>query len=170
MATQDSVFDSGEWIVHASYGVGQVRGKEKKVFEGQNHSYIRVRTYNGVYWLPVEQTEVDYIRPLASKYQIRRALTMIRRAPKILSKDYKKRSKQITAVMKDVSLYAKARMIRDLYYHKRLKKLNYSENEALEKLIKRFLDEWSLVTKKEREALETKLMESLRTSTEKVGT
>lgn len=169
MATQDPVFDSGEWIVHASYGVGQVRGEENKVFEGQKHAYIRVRTYNGVYWLPVEQTEVDHIRPLASKYQIRRALTMIRRAPKKLAKDYKKRNKQISAVMNDVSLYAKARMIRDLYYRKRVKKLNYSENEALEKLIKRFLDEWTLVTEKERTALESKLMDSLQKSTEKVG-
>ena len=164
MSSQLELLDKGDWIVHAHYGVGQVKGKEKKEFEGEKETFFRVRTFNGVYWLPIDHTDVDHIRPLASKYQINKALRMIRKPTEKLPKDYKKRGRKISVVLCDVALYPKAKMIRDLYARKRTKKLNFSEGDALEKMKKIFIDEWSLVDDKDREALEQKLRQALRTS------
>jgi CarD family transcriptional regulator len=164
MSSRQDTLTRGDWIVHAHYGVGQVLGKEKKEFEGEKDTFFRVETFNGVYWLPADNTDADHIRPVASKYQINRALRLIRKAPKKLPKDYKKRGKKISGVLRDVSLYPKARMIRDLYARKRTKKLNFSEGDALEKMNKIFIDEWSLITNYEREDLENKLRTALHKS------
>jgi RNA polymerase-interacting CarD/CdnL/TRCF family regulator len=167
MTTLQQVYSKGDWIVHAYYGVGQVKGKDKKTLAGEKQSFFKVKTFNGVYWLPIKKADVDHIRPLASKYQLRRALSLIRKAPKELPNDYKQRGKAISQALKDVSLYAKARMIRDLNGKKFTSKLNISDQEALEKMKKQFLNEWAVVKDQDHHELEEKLNQALHTSIEK---
>jgi len=167
MSSQHESLTKGDWIVHAHYGVGQVKRKEKKVFDGEKQTFFRVKTFNGVYWLPLSRSDVDHIRPIATKNQIKRALRLIRKAPKKLPKDYKKRGQEISVVLRDVALYPKVRMIRDLYARKRTKKLNYSEGDALEKMRNLFIDEWALVEDQDRCVLEGKLKQALKISLEK---
>jgi RNA polymerase-interacting CarD/CdnL/TRCF family regulator len=167
MTTLQQTYSTGDWIVHAYYGVGQVKGRDKKTLAGEKQSFFKVKTFNGVYWLPIKKADVDHIRPLASKYQIRRALSLIRKAPKILPNDYKIRGKAISKALKDVSLYAKARMIRDLNGKKYSSKLNISDQEALEKMKKQFLNEWAVIKDENKQELEEKLNEALHSSIEK---
>lgn len=167
MTTLQHTYSTGDWIVHAYYGVGQVRGKDKKSLGGEKQSFFKVKTFNGVYWLPVKKADVDHIRPLASKGQISRALSLIRKAPKALPSDYKQRGKEILQAIRNVSLYAKARMIRDLHGKKFTSKLNISDQDALEKMKMQFLNEWAVVKEEDREELEKKLREALRTSIDK---
>jgi CarD family transcriptional regulator len=167
MSTQDEIFSKGDWIVHANYGVGQVRQKEKKILEGVKRVFFRVKTFNGVYWLPVKNTAVPHIRPLASEYQIRKALSLIRKPPNVLTKDYKQRGKEISETLSSGSLYSVARIIRDLHGRKITVKLNQTEVALLEKITQRFLNEWSVVKGKDVEVLAQKLESALQASTEK---
>ena len=57
-------FSKGEWIVHHYYGVGQVKGIEKKVLDGSKVAYYRVKTRNSQYWVPVESEDNSRLRPL----------------------------------------------------------------------------------------------------------
>ena len=111
MNIQPATFSKGDWIVHARYGVGQVKGIEKKELEGEKKLFFKVKTFDGIYWLSVVRTDVEYIRPITSEYQIRRALTIIRKPPKKLPENHTKRNKLITETLKASSLYPKARMI-----------------------------------------------------------
>ena len=167
MTTLQQTYSTGDWIVHAYYGVGQVKGRDKKTLAGEKQSFFKVKTFNGVYWLPTKKADVDHIRPLASQTQIRRALSLIRKAPKILPADYKIRGKKISQALRDVSLYAKARMIRDLNGKKFSSSLNISDQEALEKMKKQFLNEWAVVKEEDKRQLEQKLNQALHTSIEK---
>jgi RNA polymerase-interacting CarD/CdnL/TRCF family regulator len=167
MTTLQQTYSEGDWIVHAYYGVGQVKGRDKKSLGGEKQSFFKVKTFNSVYWLPIKKADVDHIRPLASLYQIRRALSLIRKAPEELSNDYKIRGKAISKALRDVSLYAKARMIRDLHGKKFTSKLNISDQEALEKMKKQFLIEWAVVKENDPQELEEKLRQALHTSIEK---
>lgn len=170
MEMQQEIISAGDWIVHASYGIGQITGKVKKVIEGQEQEYFRVKTYNGVYWLPLDKTDSDHIRPLSTERQIRRALSLIRSEPEKLPKDFRERGKEIKEVLQDVALYPMMRMIRDLYAQNRTKKLNYSEGDALEKMKMRFIDEWCLVKQQDRDILIDRLSQALRTSMENMVT
>jgi len=161
MGVQQSTYTKGDWIVHAHYGVGQVKELEKKELEGKNRIFHRVKTFDGEYWLSVSGTDVEYIRPIASEYQIRRALTMVRKTPEELPESHTQRGKVIHEAIKDPSLYTKACMIRDLNRRDKESKLNYSEENTLLKLKKQFLDEWSVIKNMDREILEEKLDEAL---------
>jgi RNA polymerase-interacting CarD/CdnL/TRCF family regulator len=41
MDIQPATFSKGEWIVHARYGVGQVKGIEKKELEGEQKLFLK---------------------------------------------------------------------------------------------------------------------------------
>ena len=164
MNTQQSTYEKGDWIVHARYGVGQVREMEKKELDGAKKEFFRVRTFDSEYWLSVSRTDVEYIRPVTSEYKINRALRMIRKAPKELPEKHAERSKVINDAINDPSLYTKARMIRDLNGKEQESKLNFTEEDALIKMRKQFLDEWSVIKDVDREVLEEKLDKALNTS------
>lgn len=168
MNIQPATFSKGDWIVHARYGVGQVKGIEKKALEGEEKLFFRVKTFEGVYWLSAVRSDVEYIRPITSEHQIKRALTIIRRPPKEMPENHTQRSKLIAEALRDPSLYPKVRMIRDLNGKQHRDKLNFTEEDALVILRKRFLNEWSVVEGLERDILEQKLDQALRTSIEKV--
>ena len=168
MDVQQSAYAQGDWIVHAHYGVGQVRGIEKKELDGEKKVFFRVKTFDGVYWLSVVRTDVDYIRPITSEYQIRRALTMIRKPPKKLPENHTKRNKLIVEAVRDPSLYSKARMIRDLNGKQQESKLNFTEEDAFLKMKKQLLNEWSIVKGMDRDVLEEKLEKALETSIAKL--
>jgi len=164
MDIQKNTFTEGDWIVHAYYGVGQVREKEKKELDGKKQVFYRVETLDGEYWLSASRTNVEYIRPIASEYQIKRALAMVRKKPRKLPESYTKRSRMINEAIKDPSLYPKACMIRDLSGKEQKSELSFTEEDALLKMKNQFLDEWSVIKNVDREILEEKLNEALNTS------
>lgn len=168
MDIQPGTYSKGDWIVHSHYGVGQVKGIERKMLEGENKFFFRVKTFEGEYWLSVVQTDVEYIRPITSENQIKRALTLIRKPPKQLPKDHNKRTKVIVQALKDSSLNVKARMIRDLNGKQQESRLNFTEEDALLKMKRQLLNEWSVVKDEDRKVLEEKLEKALQTSLEKV--
>jgi RNA polymerase-interacting CarD/CdnL/TRCF family regulator len=167
MSSQEESFSKGDWIVHAHHGVGQVKRKEQKVLEGDKKTFFRVKTFNGVYWLPVKNTAVPHIRRLASEYQIRKALSLLRKPPVELPKDHKKRGKQIAETLQDGSLYTLVRLIRDLHGRKKTAGLNQTEIALLEKISQRFLKEWSIAKGEDVAVLAQKLEEALHTSVQK---
>jgi CarD family transcriptional regulator len=160
-------YSKGDWIVHAHYGVGQIKRKEKKTLEGEKKVFLRVKTFTAVYYLPVKNTKVPHIRPLASEYQIKKALSLIRKPPSPLPKNHRERSKVISETFTDVSLYSRARMIRDLHNREMSSKMSFSEKVSLKKLKKQLLNEWSVIFKEDIEVLEEKLQNALRISLDK---
>jgi RNA polymerase-interacting CarD/CdnL/TRCF family regulator len=168
MNIQPATFSKGDWIVHARYGVGQVKGLEKKELEGEKRLFFKVKTFDGVYWLSAVRTDAEHIRPITSEHQIKRALTIIRRQPKELPENHTQRHKLVIETLKDPSLYQKARMIRDLNGKLHETKLNFTEEDAFLLLKKQLLNEWSVVQDTEREILEEKLDQALETSIDRM--
>jgi RNA polymerase-interacting CarD/CdnL/TRCF family regulator len=167
MEGQQILFGKGDWIVHARYGVGQVEGMEKKVLDGEKHIFLKVKTFNCMYWLPMAGMDADRIRPVTSEYRLNKALKLIRQAPAELPKDHNKRQKAIAQVFKDTSLYEMACMIRDLHGRQAEARLNFLEEDALKKLRAQFVNEWAIVKQTDRVELEAKLGEALADSLEK---
>jgi RNA polymerase-interacting CarD/CdnL/TRCF family regulator len=160
-------FTIGDWIVHAFYGVGQVKGRENKVLEGEDREYLWIKTADSDYWLPIENMDATHIRPLASQDQIRKALNLIQKQPEALANEYLVRRKEISMAVNDVSLNTKACMIRDLSGRKRVHNLNLNEGEILLQMKLDLINEWALVTGEEKNILQTKLTQALQFSSKK---
>ena len=167
MNTTEESLSKGDWIVHAHYGVGQVKQKEKKILEGDKKTFFRVKTFNGIYWLRVNNTAAPRIRRIASEYQIKKALSLLRKPPVELPKDHKQRGKQINEALNDGSLYTMAKIIRDLHGRKADVTLNQTDIQLLEKTTKRFLNEWSVVKGEDVGVLAEKLRCALQKSIQK---
>jgi RNA polymerase-interacting CarD/CdnL/TRCF family regulator len=164
----DEIYSKGDWIVHTAYGVGQVKGKDTKILDGNKKSFLKVKTFSSEYFLPTKNWDVPHIRPLSSIYQMRKALSIIRKPPEPMRKDYKQRGKQISEALADPSLYSKAEIIRDLSGRKKTGKLNVSEGEIFEKTINEFINEWSVVSDQDKEELRERLDTALEISIEKL--
>jgi RNA polymerase-interacting CarD/CdnL/TRCF family regulator len=168
MNIQPATFSKGDWIVHARYGVGQVKGIEKKELEGEKKLFFKVKTFDGVYWLSVAKTNVEYIRPITSEHKLKHTLKILREPPAELPEGHSERSKLIAETLRNPSLDSKARMIRDLNGKQHETKLNFTEEDALLLLRKQFLNEWCVIQNTDRGVLEEKLDKALETSVEKI--
>jgi RNA polymerase-interacting CarD/CdnL/TRCF family regulator len=168
MTSDQIVYSIGDWIVHIYYGVGQILSKENMTIEGIRQMYFRIKTDDSSYWLPLAKIDFNRVRPLASQYQIKRALSLTRKPPRKLSKDYKIRRKEISQAINDISLYSKARMIRDLQGRRVSDYLNLGEIEQLKNMKENLCDEWALVMQQNPEILLRKLDEALITSTREI--
>lgn len=168
MYLEQSLFSIGDWIVHVFYGLGQVIGRDKKVLEGEKLTFLRVKTFDSLYWIPIAKIDNNRVRPLASRNQFKYALAIFQKPPKKLSKDYHKRRKEIIQTLRTVSLYSKARMIRDLHGRRITSRFNFDENKVFKSLKAQFLDEWALVMDEDRMLLEMKLNKALEVSIENI--
>jgi len=146
MGNGEKAYEVGDWIVHLTYGVGQVQRIENMlVRENKCHCY-RVRTDDGTFWLPLDNANNRRVRPLATPERIQRALRALREKPQKLTKNYKSRFKHIQKVMFDGNLNTDAKLVRDLNARMFRKGLSPTEQSAFNIIVKRFLQEWMVST------------------------
>lgn len=144
MIVKENLYAVGDWIVHLIYGVGQVRKLEKKPIGGTDRLCYRVRTDNGVFWLPTDNDDNKRVRPLASPKRIQRALEALQRAPRKMATNFQTRRKRIRDVTRNGDLKTDLKLVRDLNGRQHRKGLNMTEQQAFDTIVKRFLKEWSL--------------------------
>jgi CarD family transcriptional regulator len=137
-------FLKGDWIVHPTYGIGQVTRIEKKRIEGKKTQFYRVEREDSTYWIPTEDIESSRSRRLASRAQFRRAIQLLHKAPRDMDPDHKKRQSRIRKVMSWGSLRGVVRVIRDLWAMQRKKQLSDTEKRAMSHFIDNLVEEWSI--------------------------
>jgi len=144
MTDQELTYSVGDWIVHHIYGVGQVKRVEKKHLNQTKALYYKVQANNSVFWIPVERINSNHIRPLCSTNSLKKALRLLKKAPRELDSNYKKRETRINQIRADGSLTSICRMVRDLSAKEREKPLSTTEKRALETFKDLLLREWSV--------------------------
>jgi len=146
MTTNNAVdYAQGDWIVHCHYGVGQIEEIERKRVSDQENTYFRIKTADSLIWMPVEQIDNEQVRSIADKRRIQEALEVLNKPAKEMASNPSKRKARIKQVTVKNMPKETARLIRDLRARRQEKKgLNQSERQALRRLTKRFLQEWSV--------------------------
>lgn len=137
-------FSRGDWIVHAQYGVGQIKKIEKKRVHGEKVRCYRVRTEQSTFWIPLESEIDGRMRPMISEGEFKDVIKAIKKPPKEMADNHRKRKKRIREVMSDLSLVSTAKLIRDLWGRKNRDRLNDTEERAFRKLTDRLLREWAI--------------------------
>ncbi len=169
MNSEVNTYKKGDWIVHIFFGLGQVIGIDKRTLDGEKQNYLRVKTSENHYWIPVVNVDINRVRPVAMKNQIKYAFTLVQRPPKKLSRDYMVRRKEISQKLNKVSLYSNVRLIRDLKGRRATSKFNMNDDNVLKNIMKQFLDECVLVMDEEHKTVENKLNNALTKSIEKIN-
>ena len=154
----DGKFAENDWIVHSYYGVGKIEAVETKTISGEENDYFRVKTTDITYWLPLDQTEDEQIRSLASPEEVDAIIAILKKSPKALSSNAKLRQTHIKEARQLNTFQSKARIIRDLHGHFRGKgDRSVNERHIYTTSRQRLIKEWSLITGKKVEQIETRL-------------
>jgi len=136
-----TTYKHGDWIVHRNYGVGQIKGTEKRSISGETTKYVRVSSDKSTFWVPMDMQD-EYIRPLVSKSECQEILHILQRPPRKMHHNFRKRQSRIREVKKSDSPADMARLIRDLVARSSHTNLNGTERSALREIKSRFLAEW----------------------------
>ena len=162
------IYSTGDWLVHTFYGVGQVLGLDEKEMDGEINKYLKVETFNGIYWLSMKNISTRRVRPVSAKSTFKNSLSAIRKKPEKMAEDFRVRAAQITTVIRDGSLIRLARLIRDLSGKFRTVRLTQTEEEYFKDAKKRFINEYSVAADLDRNAAEKKLLKALENSASKL--
>jgi len=136
-------YKKGDWIVHAYHGVGQIIGLDRKAIDGVKKTYFRVKTKTMTYWLPVENSDVDHVRPIASKNIFTRSLKILQKEPREMAQDFRVREKDISEAFSACSIKSLASLIRDLYGWRIVHgKKSMRDGDTLNKAKNLFLNEY----------------------------
>lgn len=137
------MYSLGDMVVHRYYGVGQIEGIERKPLNGIEVECFKVKTENGIYWFPTDSLDNPRVHPVASQELIQRAIEILRSAPQSLENDPLQWKERIDAVQTDGDFLAISSLVRDLTALKTKKKLNQTQDQALNNLEERLLREWA---------------------------
>jgi RNA polymerase-interacting CarD/CdnL/TRCF family regulator len=137
------MYSLGDMVVHRYYGIGQIDGIESKPLNGVKVECFKVKTENGSYWFPTDSLENPRVHPVASQELVQRAIEILRSAPHGFEYDPLQWKERIDDVQTDGDFLAISRLVRDLAALKTKKKLNRTQDQALNNLEDRLLREWA---------------------------
>jgi len=140
-----NTYAKGDWLVHVNYGVGQVKGLERKGIGGKDILYYRIENDASTFWLPVSGVNTKRVRPVASKRKLAEAIRLLKDNPQEILENHKQRENWIKETRLEGALHSTVCLVRDLFVHDSKKKLSPREQDILEDLKKQLTMEWSAV-------------------------
>ncbi len=137
-------YKKGDWIVHASYGVGQIIAIETKTLGEKETRYFKVEARNSTFFVPVENAENDHIRSVATRAKLRKAMKVLLQPPQDLDPDHNARKRQIAEMASEFSPEGTAELVRDLAARRVQRGLNDNEERTFELAATRLSREWAI--------------------------
>jgi RNA polymerase-interacting CarD/CdnL/TRCF family regulator len=144
-----SEYTIGDWVVHHSYGVGQIRNIEVKPIHGEQVKCFRVKTKDSAFWFPKNRPDNPRIRPVVSPDIIERVIEELKKPVFDMDPDRKMWKKRIDETKASDDLIITSQIVRDLNHLRIHRKLNQTEEKALNDFTDRLIDEWSTTMKTE---------------------
>jgi RNA polymerase-interacting CarD/CdnL/TRCF family regulator len=140
-------YEIGDWIAHSYYGIGQIECVESKRISGEDAVYYRIKAKDSIFWVPIEQSDDETVRPLSSLEEIQQALEALAEPPNLMPSSHQLRKSRLLKAQRSNSPKSIAGAIRDLRSYKKQKKsmLNLTERKTLKTLKRRLAVEWALV-------------------------
>lgn len=135
-------FHIGDRVVHWAYGLGEIVQLDEKKLSGQAALYYVVQIGDLKLWVPVENSGPGSLRLPAAVEEFETLFTILRGAEEPLPEDRMERKKQLGEQMRARSSASICRVIRDLTFFGRRKKLSENDQEILGRARGFLLDEW----------------------------
>jgi len=162
------VYSVGDWVVHKLYGVGQIKDIEPRPIHGESLNCFKVKTKDSTFWFPDTEDENPRIRPVSSEEIVEKVIRNLRRKASHLDTDRKYWKEQIDEAQSGGDLISTSKVIRDLSAQQVIRKLNQSEERALDHFKERLLREWSAIMHLDLEKIRPMLQAYIRESKDKV--
>ena len=128
------MYKQGDKLVYPMHGVGIIEAIEKKEVLGQKlEFYIMTIVNNGMkVMIPVKNADQVGLRPIISKNEVKKVLTIISQGETEREDDWKLRYQNNIDKIKSGSIYEVSKVARDLYRRGREKELSIMERKLYE--------------------------------------
>ena len=137
-------FQVGDRVVHWAYGLGEIVQLDEKKLSGQALLYYVVRIADLKLWVPVENAGHSSLRLPTAVGEFEKLFTILKSAEEPLSEDRMERKRQLGEQMRTRSSASICRVIRDLTFFGRRKKLSENDQEILNRAKSFLLNEWNV--------------------------
>ncbi|MFQ5408817.1 MAG: CarD family transcriptional regulator [Anaerolineales bacterium] len=144
MADNAQLYSRGDWVVHLSHGVGQIKGKVRKRLGGRRIAFYKVEAGDNTLWVPLDKADTGRLRPVSTRSEFKKALQILQKPPRQVDKDAGTWKRRIAEAKEDGSPVAICHLICDLSALKAEKKLTYNEKQTLLHFMDILLKEWSV--------------------------
>ena len=140
-------FKVGDYVVHFSYGPGQIVNLEKKqLFGGEARLYYELMTPKNAVWVPVEAASKPTLRSLTSKSELNAYRQILKSKPATLNKEHRVRHLELTDRLKNGSFQVLCEVVRDLTAHGWSKPLSDVDAALLRRVYDNVCQEWSITS------------------------
>jgi RNA polymerase-interacting CarD/CdnL/TRCF family regulator len=134
----------GDQVVHWSFGLGEIVQVDEKVLSGKSNQYYVVQMNNLTIWVPVSEKGERSLRSLTAAGDFQKTIRLLAGPGEPLPVDRFQRKTYLAEMMQDGTLESLCRLVRDLTFFKRLKKVNDTDNTILDRARKMLVNEWGV--------------------------
>ena len=137
-------FKAGDFIVHPTYGVGNiVRLEEKRLVEDQPRWYYVVVVDKSTLWVPVDEHNAAGLRAVTPKKDLDRYRAVLKSEPGALERDHNKRRTLINERVRQGSFQSLCEAVRDLSAQSWKRPLSEADLTLLQRLSYSLYREWA---------------------------
>jgi CarD family transcriptional regulator len=137
-------FNVGDQVIHRAYGPGEILQVDEKQVGGKKEVYYIVQTSNLTLWVPIGDNGSSSLRFVTPAKQFKRLFALLKEPGEELPEDRLERKLQLQERLKDGSLDAVCRVVRDLNELSKKKKLNDYDAAIMERARSFLLNEWTI--------------------------
>jgi len=135
-------FQVGDKVIHRTYGLGEILQMDEKELSGQVNRYYVVKIRDLTVWVPTNGKGKPSLRPPTPKSEFKKLFALLSSPGEPLSFDRFERKTQLLEKMREWNLESICQVVRDLTFHRTVKKLNDDDNTILERAKNLLLNEW----------------------------
>jgi RNA polymerase-interacting CarD/CdnL/TRCF family regulator len=157
-------FHIGDKVVHKAYGVGEILQYDEKTLYGRVETYYVVQIKDLTIWVPVNGNGDGSLRPTTPASEFEQLFKILSKSGEALSDDRLERRTELIDRLRRGTLESMCRIIRDLMYLRRVKKLNDHDSSVLARAQNLLVEEWELALAVPHAEAERELMRILATS------
>ncbi|MBK6793973.1 MAG: hypothetical protein IPG80_15905 [Anaerolineales bacterium] len=138
-------FQTGEWVVHCTHGLGQVKAIEERSFGDNTVPYYMVQIADLTIWVPDDENLGKRLRKPVNEGEFKKLLNTLAGPPEELPTDRRQRNQYLVEMLKDGSAESLCRVIRDLTAHRGHRSWSEYDSELIRRVKKTLIGEWSFI-------------------------
>jgi RNA polymerase-interacting CarD/CdnL/TRCF family regulator len=131
MMDEKLAFQVGDKVIHWAYGLGEIIQLDEKELFGHTSKYYVVKIRDMTIWVPITDMGERCLRFLTPAGDFKMLFGILASPGEPLSADRLERKNQLMEQLKDGRLESICRVVRDLAFHKRMKKVNENDSSVL---------------------------------------
>jgi RNA polymerase-interacting CarD/CdnL/TRCF family regulator len=137
-------FQTGDTVMHSTYGLGQVQAIEERTVDNVTTLYYMVQTANLTLWVPADENMKNRLHYPTGESKFRKTLTILSSPAEPLPDDRRRRNIQLLDLLNDGGVESLCKVIRDLTAFRHSHSWNDYDGALMKRAIKTLVGEWSV--------------------------